>query len=166
MSRSARAVAAGAAAAGVYYAAAALGSHRPVRLGGLLALSFAALAGNVIQGSRASAKAYEVESRLNQFFSGGGQVGGDLVVNGNHTVNGSHTVNGNGTINGNHNITGNADVHGVSDFHGSGGHDCLNNVSEVNKGGGGDAGVWGAWYTNGHPVRLGGGTQGTATVIA
>lgn len=94
MSRHTRAAIAAAAAGAAYYAAAALGSKRPVRLSGLLILSLGALAGQVVQSSRASAKAYEVESRLNQFFTGGGQVGGNLVINGNHTVNGTHTVNG------------------------------------------------------------------------
>jgi len=92
--RHARAALAAASAAAAYYAAAALRSQRPVRLGAMFVLAASALAGTVVQGSRASAKAYEVEGRLNGFFNGGGQVGGDLVVNGNHTVTGSHTVHG------------------------------------------------------------------------
>jgi len=94
MSRHTRAALAAASAAAAYYAAAALRSQRPVRLSALFVLAAGALAGTMAQGAKASAKAYEVEGRLNQFFNSGGQVGGDLVVNGNHTVTGSHTVHG------------------------------------------------------------------------
>ena len=98
--RHARAALAAASAAAAYYAASALRSQRPVRLGAMFVLAASALAGTVVQGSRASAKAYEVEGRLNGFFNGGGQVGGDLVVNGNHTVTGTHTVHGTSNLKG------------------------------------------------------------------
>ena len=92
LSRHTRAAIAAGAAGAAYYAASALASRRPVRLGGLLVLSLGALAGQVAQSSRASAKAYEVEGRLNQFFTSGGQVGGDLHITGDHYVSGqSHT---------------------------------------------------------------------------
>ena len=71
MPRHARAALAAASAAAAYYAAAALRSQRPVRLGALFVLAAGALAGTMAQGAKASAKAYEVESRLNQFFQGG-----------------------------------------------------------------------------------------------
>jgi hypothetical protein len=94
--RQAHAALAGVTAAGVYLAAAEIGSKKPVRISGLFLLSSVAMAGMASKAlsGHASAKAHVVEARLNHFLGNGGSLGGNLVVNGSHTVNGNSTVTG------------------------------------------------------------------------
>jgi hypothetical protein len=154
--RQAHAALAGCAAAAAYYAAAEIGSKRPVRFGALFLLTSATLAGVMTQGlsNRASAKAASVESRLNQFFNSGGQVGGNLVVNGNHTINGNGTVTGNHTVNG-QSVLNNATMSGNIAMNNNNIDGCL----EMNTGGGkwdnhaGQAGFWGPLFMNGNPIH-------------
>jgi hypothetical protein len=148
--RQARAALTGCAAAAAYMAAAEIGSRRPVRLGALFLLSSAAMAGMAapVLGNRASAKAYAVEARLNQFFNNGGQVGGNLVVNGNHTVTGNHTVGGlstlaNATMSGNIAMNSN-NVNGCAQM--NTGHDNWDNHAA-------NAGFWGPLFMNGNPIH-------------
>jgi hypothetical protein len=92
--RQVHAALAGTAAACAYYAAAALGSKRPVKVSGLFLLGSAALAGIMAQGlsSRASVKATVAFNRVDGLINNGGQIGGDLHINGDHYVSGqSHT---------------------------------------------------------------------------
>lgn len=67
-----------------------IGAHR-LKLGGLFTLAVVATAG-VMQG-RASAKAYSVESRLNNILNNGCEFGGDVKVIGDHSCTTAH-ING------------------------------------------------------------------------
>jgi hypothetical protein len=148
--RQVHAALAGAAAAAAYYAAASLSSRRPVRFGALFLLSSAAMAGMAAPaiGNRASAKAYDVERRLNQFFTSGGQVGGDLYIGGNHHVAGDHFVTGQSHLN-NATMGGNIAMNGNN----------IDGCTEMNTGHGNwdnhaaNAGFWGPLFMNGNPIH-------------
>jgi hypothetical protein len=88
--RQARAVFAAAAGAAAYLGASQIGA-RKLRLSGLFILTTASLAG--VMTASSSAKARNVENRLNNFLNNGGQIGGNLVVSGDHSVSTLH-VNG------------------------------------------------------------------------
>lgn len=89
--RQTHAALAGVAAAAAYLAAAEIGSRKPVRVSAMFLLASAAMAGMATKalGSHASAKAYAVEGRLNNFLGNGGSLGGPLYVNGDHHVTGN-----------------------------------------------------------------------------
>lgn len=97
--RQTRAAMSAAAGAAVYLAASEIGARR-LKLTGLFVLASASMAGMVA--AKASAKAYNVEARLNSHITAtapavnlvanGGTIGGSLTVSGDHTVTGNATV--------------------------------------------------------------------------
>jgi hypothetical protein len=137
--RQVHAVLTGAGATLAYLAAAEAGSKRPVRVGGLLLLSTAAMAGMAASraGTQASVKARLTETRLGahitatapaiNFVNNGGTVGGNVTVAGDHHVNGDHTVSGNIDGGGHMQVPGN-----ISNVGGSGN---VNTDGSVNAGG-------------------------------
>lgn len=111
--RQVHATLAGAAAAGLYLAAAELGSKKPVRVGGLLTLATLSMAG--VLGNRGSVKAYSAHKRIDNLVP---QVATALTAaNGAAaSVNGKYDKTG-GTISGTVTVTGDHIVQGITHTH-------------------------------------------------